>query len=203
MSKPEPGAIFDTASAVRSAVTAMPRVDLPHTEAPPLSPDTLSVTAKPYRAAYSPIVLAGLVRVIEFALVAAVGFAVYVVLCGADARLRLALFRRHLRHLAAGHAGVPDGRHLSGPGVPRPREAIHAARLGVVRGVSDRHQRFVLRQSRRPVLPRLARRLLRARAVRADRLPARACFSWCAAGRAKAGSIAAPSSSAPTATAKS
>ena len=78
MSKPEPGAIFDTASAVRSAVTAMPRVTLPQSEAPPLSPEALAVTAKPYRAAYSPIVLAGMVRAIEFALVAVIGFAVYV-----------------------------------------------------------------------------------------------------------------------------
>ena len=78
MSKPEPGGIFDTASAVRSAVTAMPRGSLPRTEAPPLSPEALAITAKPYRAAYSPIVLAGLVRAIEFALVAVVGFAVYV-----------------------------------------------------------------------------------------------------------------------------
>jgi Undecaprenyl-phosphate glucose phosphotransferase len=78
MSKPEPGAIFDTASAARSAVTSMPRVDLPQTEAPPLSPEALEATAKPYRAAYSPIVLAGLVRAIEFALVAVIGFAVYV-----------------------------------------------------------------------------------------------------------------------------
>jgi Undecaprenyl-phosphate glucose phosphotransferase len=78
MSKPEPGAIFDTASAVRSAVTAMPRVTLPQSEAPPLSPEALAVTAKPYRAAYSPIVLAGMVRAIEFMLVATIGFAIYV-----------------------------------------------------------------------------------------------------------------------------
>jgi Undecaprenyl-phosphate glucose phosphotransferase len=78
MSKPEPGAIFDTASAVRSAVTAMPRVNLPLSEAPPLSPEALAVTAKPYRAAYSPIVLAGTVRAIEFVMVATIGFAIYV-----------------------------------------------------------------------------------------------------------------------------
>ena len=69
------------------------------------------------------------------------------------------------------HVGFPGGRHLSDPGVPRPREAIYAARLRLVGGVSDRYQRLVLRQSRRPILPRLARLVLCARPVRADRLP--------------------------------
>ncbi len=64
-------------------------------------------------------------------------------------------------------ARVPDRRHLSGAGLPRPREAIHAARLGLVGGVPDRHRRVVLRQSRRHVLARLARQLLRQRARRA------------------------------------
>ena len=46
-------------------------------------------------------------------------------------------------------ARVPDRRHLPGAGVPRPREAIHAAGLGLVGRVPDRHRRIVLRQSRR------------------------------------------------------
>jgi Undecaprenyl-phosphate glucose phosphotransferase len=42
-----------------------------------LSPAALAVAQKSYRRAFSPIVLAGLVRLIEFALVMAIGFAVY------------------------------------------------------------------------------------------------------------------------------
>src|SRR5580700_2657328 len=75
MSKPEHGASFDRSSAVLSAVSAVPN------EAPrspqELPPAALAVAEKPYGAAYSPIVLAGLVRLIEFGLVMAVGLAVY------------------------------------------------------------------------------------------------------------------------------
>src|SRR5579872_7577259 len=75
MSKPEHGASFDPSSAVLSAVSAVPG------EAPrspqPLPPQAQAAAAKPYGAAYSPIVLAGLVRLIEFCLVMAVGFGVY------------------------------------------------------------------------------------------------------------------------------
>jgi Undecaprenyl-phosphate glucose phosphotransferase len=75
MSKPEHGATFDPPSAVLSAVSAIPDEAA---QAPKgLSPAAQSAAEKPYRRAYSPIVLAGLVRLIEFALVVAVGFAVY------------------------------------------------------------------------------------------------------------------------------
>ena len=111
------------------------------------------------------------------------------------------LRRRHRRHRAAFDVGVPGRRHLSGPGLPRPRKAIHAARLGVVGGVSARHRRVVLHQGRRSVFARLARQLLCGRSGYADRVPPRACSSWCGAGRGRAGSTAAPSWSAPTTTA--
>ena len=117
-------------------------------------------------------------------------------------RLRPLLRRRHRRHFAALDAGVPGRRYLSGPGLPRPREAIYAARLGLVGGVSARRHRVVFRQSRRPVLPRLARQLLCPRPVHADRVSPRACSCWCGAGRAKAASTAAPSWSAPAAAAR-
>ncbi len=77
MSKPEPGTIFKTASAIFSAA-ATPRDAAPPIAEPGLSPAARTVAAQPYEAAFSPIVLAGLVRVIEIALVAVVGFAVYV-----------------------------------------------------------------------------------------------------------------------------
>ena len=65
--------------------------------------------------------------------------------------------RRNLRHRAAVDARLPDRRYLPGAGLPRLREAIHAARFGLVGRVSDRDRRIVLCQSRRHVLARLAR----------------------------------------------
>ena len=78
MSKPEPGTIFKTASAIVSAAPATPHAAAPQVTAPGLSDAARAIAAEHYEAAFSPIVLAGLVRVIEVALVAAVGFAVYV-----------------------------------------------------------------------------------------------------------------------------
>jgi Undecaprenyl-phosphate glucose phosphotransferase len=78
MSKPEPGTIFDTASAVLAAVSGMPRPGPRPSKPAHLPPATLAVAERPYGSAYSPIVLAGLVRVLEIALVLVVGFAVYV-----------------------------------------------------------------------------------------------------------------------------
>ena len=78
MSKPEPGTIFKTASAIVSTAAATPQAAAPQVTEPELSDAARAVAAQHYEAAFSPIVLAGLVRVIEVALVAAVGFAVYV-----------------------------------------------------------------------------------------------------------------------------
>jgi len=79
MSKPESSTVFDSAAAALSAVTAMPRSGGVRPAKPhQLSPAALALAEKPYERAYSPIVLAGLVRVIEAGLVVAVGFAVYV-----------------------------------------------------------------------------------------------------------------------------
>jgi Undecaprenyl-phosphate glucose phosphotransferase len=75
MSKPEPGASFDPSSAVLSAVSAIP--DEAPRASPGLSATAQAVAAKPYGTAYSPIVLAGLVRLIEFCLVMAVGLGIY------------------------------------------------------------------------------------------------------------------------------
>ena len=82
MSKPEPGQIFEKPAAVSAAMTAPPRAEpspplAPATETPTLSAAAREVAAQGSESAYSPIVLAGLVRVIEVALVAVVGFAVY------------------------------------------------------------------------------------------------------------------------------
>jgi len=77
MSKPEHGAIFETAAAVYSAAATTPRAAARPAARPELSSAALKVAGEPYERAYSPIVLAGLVRLIEFALVAVVGFAIY------------------------------------------------------------------------------------------------------------------------------
>jgi Undecaprenyl-phosphate glucose phosphotransferase len=88
MSKFEHGTVFETAAAVSPAIGTMPPVTpLPHssaqvTEARAETASELSSAArelaarKPMRA-YSPIVLAGTVRLIEFALVVGVGLVAY------------------------------------------------------------------------------------------------------------------------------
>src|SRR5271165_3818743 len=78
MSKPEPNTIFVTAEAVHEAEPAMPHATAESDTHSQLSPSAAAFADNPQEAAFSPIVLAGLVRVIEVCLVAAVGFAVYV-----------------------------------------------------------------------------------------------------------------------------
>src|SRR5476649_2932978 len=62
------------ASAVRESVGGS---TLPLTESPPLSPAALAAASEFVPPAYSPIVLAGAVRLIECALIALVGLAIY------------------------------------------------------------------------------------------------------------------------------
>ncbi len=82
MSKPESNMIFDTAEAVREQApetdASLPRVAAAPETQPELSPSAAAWNDNPQETAFSPIVLAGLVRIIEVCLVAAVGFAVYV-----------------------------------------------------------------------------------------------------------------------------
>src|ERR1700722_9247759 len=73
----EPNTLFETAAAVTSAVRAMPRPNGKPASPPTLSAAALAVAAQHFKDPYSPIVLAGIVRVIEVALVAAVGFGLY------------------------------------------------------------------------------------------------------------------------------
>ena len=77
MSVPEQRTIFETASVVSSAVKALPRP--PGKAAAPrtLSATALAVAAQRFKQAYSPIVLAGIVRILEIALVATVGLLLY------------------------------------------------------------------------------------------------------------------------------
>src|SRR5579863_9052814 len=77
MSAPEPSTIFETAAAVSSAVKAMPRTGAKASGPHVLSAAALAVAAQRFKDAYSPIVVAGIVRAIEIALVATTGFALY------------------------------------------------------------------------------------------------------------------------------
>ncbi len=77
MSAPEPSTIFETAAAVSSVVKAMPRAGTKISGPHALSAAALAVAAQRFKEAYSPIVVAGIVRVVESALVAAIGFALY------------------------------------------------------------------------------------------------------------------------------
>src|SRR5580698_1703518 len=77
MSAPEPSTIFDTAAAVAAAAKTKTRAGTKASEPHALSAAALAVAAQRFKDAYSPIVVAGIVRVIEIALVAAIGFALY------------------------------------------------------------------------------------------------------------------------------
>ena len=78
MSELAPEITFDTTSSVGSAVSAMPRGDEVSAEPHRLSAAALALAEIPVKTAYSPIVLAGFVRMIEAALIVAVGLAVYI-----------------------------------------------------------------------------------------------------------------------------
>jgi Undecaprenyl-phosphate glucose phosphotransferase len=76
MSSRDSGTIFEASGTVSSAVKSLPR-PISQTSPRPMSPLAQMVAAQEFKPAYSPIVLAGTVRLIEFALVTLVGFAVH------------------------------------------------------------------------------------------------------------------------------
>jgi Undecaprenyl-phosphate glucose phosphotransferase len=77
MSEPEPTTIFEPASAVSSAVRTMPRAAARARASHALSSAALEIATQRFKRAYSPIVVAGFVRLIEVGLVAAVGLTLY------------------------------------------------------------------------------------------------------------------------------
>ena len=106
-----------------------------------LSAAALDVSAEPTVPAYSPIVLAGTVRLIEFALTVLVGSAIYVAYVVPIEGFEWHYVAAILTIAVLVDAGAADRRRLSGAGVPRLREAIFPARLGLVGGLPDRHRR--------------------------------------------------------------
>ncbi len=77
MSGPDQTTIFETAAAVSSAVRSMPHIAAKASPVRALSAAAIEIAAQRFKRAYSPIVVAGFVRVIEVGLVAAVGLALY------------------------------------------------------------------------------------------------------------------------------
>jgi Undecaprenyl-phosphate glucose phosphotransferase len=77
MSGPEHTTVFESASAVSSAVRTMPGANARASAPRALSTAALAVAGQQFKDAYSPIVLAGAVRMIELALVAATGLVLY------------------------------------------------------------------------------------------------------------------------------
>ena len=75
--EPVPKTIFD-AFAGHSAATAMPCGGVRQAEPQQLSAAAHALAEAPYEPAYSPIVLAGLVRMIEASLIVAVGLVLYI-----------------------------------------------------------------------------------------------------------------------------
>ena len=145
----------------------------------------------------SPIVLAGFVRMIEFALIVLVGLAIYVAYLPSERRLRLALLRRDRRAspllsmLAFQTADIYQVQAFRG----HEKQYIRLASAWSVVFLIVIGASFFAKAGEH-VLARLARQLLCRRPGRAARSRARCCSCWCGAGRARAGSPAAPSSSA-------
>jgi Undecaprenyl-phosphate glucose phosphotransferase len=71
----ERGTLFGSASEMTAAINSVPREKAATTR--PLSPTAMLVAAQEFKPAYSPIVLAGTVRLIEAALIMLVGVALY------------------------------------------------------------------------------------------------------------------------------
>src|SRR6516165_3049813 len=76
MSGTEHGIVFEASAAVSSAVRSLPRI-ADASGLRTLSPTALKVAAQRFKPAYSPIVLAGTVRLLEAVLIIAIGLAVY------------------------------------------------------------------------------------------------------------------------------
>ena len=125
------------AAAVLDRLRAGPRA----APQPNLSPEALAVAGKPPPAPISPIVLAGAVRMAEFALIVLVGLGIYAVYLPSGEGLVWRYVGAIVAIATLSMLAFQIRRHLPGAGLPRPREAIHAPGLGLVGGVPHRHQR--------------------------------------------------------------
>ena len=134
-----------------------------------LSQSALDVVAtEPTRAAYSPIVVSGVVRAIEFVADPSDRKRALFWLCRPERwNRRGSMPVRVLAIATLLHPRLPVGRALRHPRLPPPDQPDGEARFGVVDRLSARHGRHLLRKARRRIFPRLVRELLRLRPVRA------------------------------------
>ena len=135
-----------------------------------LSPLAQLVAAQHIAPAFSPIVVAGIVRLAEFALIALTGIAAYF----GYVYPAYGVFDWYYIATAFGVAAlaidrVPGRRHLPDPCLPQSGEPVRAPHRRVVDRVPRRGHARLLRAARRHVFAPLARELLRHRAVHALR----------------------------------
>jgi Undecaprenyl-phosphate glucose phosphotransferase len=82
MAMSDQGTIFESPSALSSAVKDLPRASARPADADALPPAARQIAGQRFEHAYSPIVLAGMVRLIECAMVAGIGLLLYLVYIG-------------------------------------------------------------------------------------------------------------------------
>ena len=77
-----------------------------------LSPAALAVTNQKVGRAYSPIVITGAVRLVDFVMLSAIGIALYFAYVVRLRQLQLGIYRGDLRHDRIGRDLLPGRRHL-------------------------------------------------------------------------------------------
>ena len=165
--------MLDAAAAAAAAATA----DRPPIERRRrLSQAALAVTNQKVRRAYSPIVIAGAVRLADFVLLSFIGVALYLGYVAPSQRLSLGIYRGHFRHDRDRGDLLPGFRYLRSAGVSRPAPADDADDFVLGVRVPAVHRRFVLRQTRQRGIAALALGIFLCRPGGADRrtpVPAR------------------------------
>ena len=152
-----------------------------------LTPAAIAVSNQKVGRAYSPIVIAGVVRVIDFAMLSAIGIALYFGYVVPLSRLLLGISRGDLRRGRNGRDLLPGRRYLPGAAIPRPSSPddpdgfILGVRIPAV------HRRILHRQARQRNFAALAHGVFLQSALRrwsTERLFLRSLVrSWARQGR--------------------
>ena len=137
--------MLDAATAAAAAATA----DRPPVERRRrLSQAALAVTNQKVRRAYSPVVIAGAVRVADFVLLSLVGVALYLGYVVPLSGFHWRICRGDFRHDRDRGDLLPGLRHLRSAGVSRPAPADDADDFILGVRVPAVHRRIVLRKAR-------------------------------------------------------
>jgi hypothetical protein len=162
----KPGAISEPTTAVFSAIQANPRGGSNFTAPSVTTVATRETAMRGGERAYSPIVLAGIVRIVEVALVAMVGFGLYLWFApsGGD-------FARYLAYIAATSLLSLFAFQITGVYQLR---AFRGQERPYVRLISAWSVAFLIAIPR--VFASLARQLLRGRISDPDRVPAHTIY---------------------------